>query len=85
MGCDTLHRAADDVDDAVSVSSNGSNGLRHKVLFFTFFTRSGFSILERIEWAATAASSSGVPFFVGFSILERIEWAAPPGWGTCPC
>ncbi len=36
-----------------------------------------FSILERIEWAATAESAQGQERRnAAFSILERIEWAA---------
>ncbi len=37
----------------LSVSSNGSNGLRPKLTVFPSFVPSTFSILERIEWAAT--------------------------------
>ena len=35
-----------------------------------------FSILERIEWAATVGADAQVVRRPAFSILERIEWAA---------
>ncbi len=42
-----------------------------------------FSILERIEWAATLAVHLQNRLQVAFSILERIEWAAPPQLAVC--
>ncbi len=66
---------------SLSVSSNGSNGLRHRPAQSKSVKHRPFSILERIEWAATTAvfqhRESGRPF----SILERIEWAAT-SWPT---
>ena len=41
------------VEQALSVSSNGSNGLRLAVFDRALLTGQPFSILERIEWAAT--------------------------------
>ncbi len=38
---------------SLSVSSNGSNGLRHNTFIRRSPRRKSFSILERIEWAAT--------------------------------
>ncbi len=85
----------------LSVSSNGSNGLRQggrdeqddpqSCFQYPRTDRMGcdsfleelpsdltqaFSILERIEWAATANSSASALNSSTFSILERIEWAA---------
>ena len=61
----------------LSVSSNGSNGLQRDLDVFLKRLVRSFSILERIEWAATGiarhiTSGNTKPF----SILERIEWAA---------
>ncbi len=39
--------------EQLSVSSNGSNGLRRLLSALTVGSRCPFSILERIEWAAT--------------------------------
>ncbi len=38
-----------------------------------------FSILERIEWAATSPDPAWTHILASFSILERIEWAATHG------
>ncbi len=60
----------------LSVSSNGSNGLRLPPFSAHLCRPRTFSILERIEWAATRGiAHAGVPI-APFSILERIEWAA---------
>ncbi len=63
----------------LSVSSNGSNGLRPRAIARMARCPTTFSILERIEWAATPFRSGCGPGRVtAFSILERIEWAATP-------
>ncbi len=76
MGCDRGRHARPDGRHALSVSSNGSNGLRHRTAKFSSCFLYSFSILERIEWAATRARSRTETLVCAFSILERIEWAA---------
>ncbi len=54
MGCDILDHWFQALSQTpLSVSSNGSNGLRQRILALSEQERSAFSILERIEWAAT--------------------------------
>ncbi len=77
MGCDSTTRSCTTNSMSLSVSSNGSNGLRPQTSQRREQWDVTFSILERIEWAATIMprveeKSIALPF----SILERIEWAA---------
>ncbi len=81
MGCDGRCRAILFIPGRLSVSSNGSNGLRLPENVRHQFDPSAFSILERIEWAATLSLISTDGKFGSFSILERIEWAATPAPG----
>ncbi len=60
----------------LSVSSNGSNGLRRLRSLASCVGGRTFSILERIEWAATGLTIFALAALSPFSILERIEWAA---------
>ncbi len=102
MGCDRLTTPRQCFLASLSVSSNGSNGLRQHVNVrrrqqrtnFQYprtdrmgcdlnlhtcrsTLRRSFSILERIEWAATESKCDAPkPSRTTFSILERIEWAA---------
>ena len=67
----------------LSVSSNGSNGLRPSLTCRPDAPTVPFSILERIEWAATLDELDPRPGIITFSILERIEWAATRDLGDC--
>ncbi len=53
MGCDVSNVPSIWSDEPLSVSSNGSNGLRRGADGVQHVFRAAFSILERIEWAAT--------------------------------
>ena len=76
MGCDSSTAITLAASTSLSVSSNGSNGLRPLSRPNTTAPAPAFSILERIEWAATMAEVQVSPALDAFSILERIEWAA---------
>ncbi len=54
MGCDVEGHLTPDPESGLSVSSNGSNGLRRLPSLCKTSSCQAFSILERIEWAATA-------------------------------
>ena len=57
MGCDGKGLSYRQPDANLSVSSNGSNGLRHFPFSDELNRLNAFSILERIEWAATRNSN----------------------------
>ncbi len=78
MGCDSSHYDGGPAGVYLSVSSNGSNGLRLNFATGEVEWWASFSILERIEWAATHRAALAVRLVQPFSILERIEWAATP-------
>ncbi len=78
MGCDPRPPPPQSRPPDLSVSSNGSNGLRQRIERQFGGTLPAFSILERIEWAATAMQQASSEWTLTFSILERIEWAATP-------
>ncbi len=58
MGCDNPPPAGANHRLQLSVSSNGSNGLRHVAQRQLLPVQRAFSILERIEWAATGVRHS---------------------------
>ena len=57
MGCDSCLRYTSSCCFLLSVSSNGSNGLRQLLPADTWRVTAAFSILERIEWAATGVGA----------------------------
>ena len=61
MGCDRNSIPKREKNQSLSVSSNGSNGLRHPQSYPYPRSCRSFSILERIEWAATASQCGHEP------------------------
>ncbi len=59
MGCDPCASTWQTSSSQLSVSSNGSNGLRPPLHRIPHGRRGTFSILERIEWAATGGGGRG--------------------------
>ncbi len=80
MGCDNMRLAEVVAEAQLSVSSNGSNGLRHPLLFLTEDDGAAFSILERIEWAATSYNeiTGEVSYPFQYPRTDRMgcDWAA---------
>ncbi len=71
MGCDLAAASCADSCTILSVSSNGSNGLRHLLAETPEVRQQPFSILERIEWAATPQTAQAVVQLLHLSVSSN--------------
>ncbi len=83
MGCDYSVKRKKPRAARLSVSSNGSNGLRLTVTSDILSLHATFSILERIEWAATSKRRLGNIERSDFQYPRTDRMGCDLAWGMC--